>query len=70
MRTKTKLFVVIRIDGLIDSLEDAQNVVSVTKVLAHEEEAIREVERLNKLNGSKGIRYFWHATRYYPQNVN
>jgi len=66
MRTKIQLFAVIRIDGPIGSLEEAETRISVTKVLTDQEEAINEVARLNKINGSKGVRYFWQTTRYYP----
>lgn len=69
MRTKVQLYAVIRIDRPIESLEDAENNISVTKILAHQKDAAREVERLNKLNSPKGVRYFWQATRYYPTEV-
>lgn len=41
--------------------------VTVTSVLPSAEAAINEVERLNRLNGAKGARYYWMATRYYPE---
>ncbi len=41
--------------------------VAVTSVVPSAEAAIAEVERLNRLNGAKGARYYWMATRYYPE---
>jgi hypothetical protein len=41
--------------------------VSVVTVLPTMEEAMREVDRLDALNASKGCTYFWMATRYYPE---
>ena len=41
--------------------------VVVTSVVPSAEAAIAEVERLNRLNGAKGARYYWMATRYYPE---
>jgi hypothetical protein len=37
--------------------------VAVKKVVRSEEIANREVERLNRLNGSKGSVYFWRSAR-------
>jgi hypothetical protein len=66
MRAKIPVFAVIRIDGLPDSLEAAHNLVTITKVLPRWEDAVKEAERLNKINGGKGARYFCQTTRYYP----
>lgn len=41
--------------------------VTVTSVLPSAEAAIDEVDRLNRLNAAKGARYYWMATRYYPE---
>ena len=41
--------------------------VTVTSVVPSAEAAIEEVDRLNRLNGAKGARYYWVATRYYPE---
>jgi hypothetical protein len=40
---------------------------AVTSIVPSSEEAIREVDRLNRLNDSKGARYYWMATRYFPE---
>ena len=65
MRKKVQLYVVIRVDGTINSPQEANDRIAVTKVLPDFEEATKEVERLNKLNGSKGAYYFCRTTRYY-----
>jgi hypothetical protein len=57
LRMKGQLYVVIRVDGTINSPEEANDRIAVTKVLSDFEEAAKEVERLNKLNGSKGAYY-------------
>jgi hypothetical protein len=44
--------------------------ITVQSVLPTEEEAVKEVKRLNALNASKGATYFWMTTRYYPQGRN
>ena len=41
--------------------------VTVTSVLPSAEAATNEVDRLNRLNGTKGARYYCMATRYYPE---
>jgi hypothetical protein len=40
--------------------------VTVTKVFAREEDAVREAARLNDLNGPKGVRYAVQITRFAP----
>ena len=60
--TKEQVFAVIRIDGDIGHSEDS---ITVVRIVAELEQAIKEVERLNKLNAAKGARYSWQATRYY-----
>jgi hypothetical protein len=60
---KLQVFAVIRVDADLASPQDA---ITVTEILREEEEARAEVERLNRLNSAKGSRYFWQATRYFP----
>jgi len=55
MRTKIQLYAVIRLDGPVQTLEDTHRI-TVTKLLDVFEDAVREVERLNKLNEAKGSR--------------
>jgi hypothetical protein len=59
------VFAVVRIDeDLAQGGSDNANY--ITKVLRNQEDAEREVERLNHLNQSKGFRYFWQLTRIEP----
>lgn len=60
---KVQVFAVVRFDEFIGDELDA---ISVVEILSTEEEASREMDRLNTLNGEKGARYFVRATRYYP----
>ncbi len=61
-REITQVFAVIRIDR--DRLtEDA---LTIKEILPTAEQAREEVERLNALNKRRGARYFWQATRYFP----
>ena len=62
MTRKVPVYAVVRIeDG--ESLEVA---ITVVEILPTMDQAIQETERLNKLNNDKGARYFWQATRYFP----
>jgi len=63
MDKKLEVFAVIRVDLDMVSLEDA---VTVKQILPEANEAEMEVERLNKLNATKRARYFFQATRYFP----
>jgi hypothetical protein len=63
MDKKVQVFAVMRLDLEVDSLEDA---VTVKEILPGKNEAATEVERLNRLNGTKGARYFFLETRYFP----
>ena len=40
--------------------------VTVKEVVTTVEEAKREAERLNALNGSQRVRYFWTGGHYFP----
>ena len=63
MKKRIQVFAIIRVDNY-QSIEDA---ITVKEILPTIEEASEEVERLNKLNDAKGARYFWQATRYFPE---
>ena len=63
MNKKLQVFAVIRVDLEMASMEDA---VTVKEVLSDANEAELEVERLNTLNTVNGARYFFQATRYFP----
>jgi hypothetical protein len=64
MQKKLQVFAVLRMDSGIRLLEDA---LTIKEILPTRDEAKSEVERLNKLNASKGARYFWQMTRYFPE---
>lgn len=50
-------------DG-VQNLEEER--VTVKEVLATQDEAEREVQRLNALVHDQGVKYVWQATRYFP----
>ena len=54
-------------DCSVDGGTDIENAITVTEIVPNATEAYREAERLNKLNGATGSRYFVQATRYYPE---
>jgi hypothetical protein len=62
MNRKVQVYAVVRID---DS-ESIELAVNITEILPTMEQAVAEVERLNKLNHDTGSRYFWQTTRYFP----
>jgi hypothetical protein len=64
MEKKIQVYAVVRIDG--ERMEDA---VTIKEILPTQEEASREVERLNQLNKDKGAHYFFQVTRYFPNGV-
>ena len=63
MRAKFQVYAVIRIDEY-SSIRDS---ITVKEILPTMEQAEKEVERLNRLDGDKGCYYFWQATRYFPE---
>lgn len=62
------LFVVYRIDraALLDPSVPADHAITIKETLASEEEAVREVKRLNALNAGKGCEYSFQSAKYYP----
>lgn len=62
-KPKLQVFAIVRFDGGTD----IENAITVTEIVPNATEAYREAERLNKLNGATGSRYFVQATRYYPE---
>jgi len=65
MREKINLYVVIRVDEYESiSREDG---IRIKEILPTLEEAVEEVERLNKLNAGTRSHYFWRLGRYFPQ---
>lgn len=65
MKDAIQVFAVIRVDG--GSFADVADSITVKEILPTLEQAVAEVERLNKLNADKGCRYLWQTTRYLPQ---
>ena len=64
-KDQVPVYAIMRADLYHDDAEIEQTV--VVKEVVHElAVAAREVERLNRLNGGKGMRYWWQSTRLYP----
>lgn len=61
---RIQVFAIVRLDGHLGVGEDA---VTVKEVLPTLEDAEAEVTRLNELNKDKGAKYFWRATRFFPE---
>lgn len=59
-RRRGQVFAVVRLDG--DTMAEDQ--VTVKEIVATEEEAVAEVERLTALRPDESCHYFWQATRY------
>jgi len=64
------VFAIVRVDEFTREDMEIDQKIRVTKVVASEEEAIAEVERLNALQekGEGGSRYFWQMTRLVPSS--
>jgi hypothetical protein len=52
-------------DGLSSSPWEL--LVTIKEAFVDPDHAEAEVERLNKLNGHKGCRYFWSSAKFYPE---
>lgn len=63
------LFVVYRYDraALEDESVPTSHAITIKEIFRSEEEAIREVDRLNELNRDKGCEYSFQSAKYYPQ---
>ncbi len=62
-KSRSQVYAVVRLDR--DS-EVSELAVTVKEILPTQEEAEREVERLNHLQTDEMASYFWQATRYFP----
>ena len=62
-RQSKHLYAVIRVDKDYSESEPWESRISVKEVVLTPEEAEKEVERLNQLNGLKNDYYFWQTTR-------
>jgi hypothetical protein len=58
------VYAIIRLDWpALSGVAPDKNLITVKKVVRSQEEAEREVHRLNKLNADKGCQYFYQITR-------
>jgi hypothetical protein len=62
-KRKEQVYAIVRIDGFHDQSAPLEETITVKEVVWSIEQAEAEVSRLNKLNESKGCRYFWQTTR-------
>jgi hypothetical protein len=62
MNETRHVYAIIRLDRF-NSAATPEEAITVTKIVSSLDFAKSEVERLNKLNGSKGVTYFWQTTR-------
>ena len=63
---KLQVYAVVR----IDEYQKGEAAIKVKEILPTMEEAIKEVDRLNTLNSSKGAHYFWQSTNYFADGRN
>ena len=66
MSKKVHVYAVLRIE---EDIAGDQGI-SVKEILPTMEEAIQEVERLNRLQRGKNCHYFWWIGRYFPEGRN
>lgn len=68
-RGKHQCFAIVRVDEF--ALKDAaiENAITVKGIVWSQEEAEREVARLNGLNAERGCRYFWQVSRAAPREI-
>ena len=62
-RSSGHVFAIVRVDEFLSSDSPWCNRVTVKEIVKTQEEAQREVERLNEINQGKGCTYFWQVTR-------
>jgi hypothetical protein len=65
MSKKVNLYVVIRVDEFESASGD--ELITIKEILPTLDEAVAEVERLNRLQEGKRCHYFWRLGRYFPQ---
>ena len=63
MKDAVQAFAIVRIDEFQDESVAIENRVTVKCIVWSLDDARAEVDRLNRLNASKGCRYVWQATR-------
>ncbi len=67
MSQRLQVFAVLRFDFYLREDAPEEDRVTVKEVLASQDQAEREVERLNALVHDQGVKYVWQATRYFPK---
>ena len=67
MSEKINLYVVIRVDEFESVSGD--ELITIKEILPTLDEAVAEVERLNRLQAGKRCHYFWRLGRYFPQGT-
>ena len=60
---------IVRVDSFLPSDSPIEDQVTVVRVLTDPTLARREVDRLNTVNGHKGVRYFLQTTRLDVRSV-
>lgn len=63
MMNAKRCYAVVRVDHFLDDVATLENRVTVKEVVMSEQKANQEVERLMKLNRTKGSVYFCCSTR-------
>jgi len=63
-RTAKHVFAIVRVDEFQSADVPWGNRITVKEIVMTEQEARREVERLNGINKQKGGVYFWQVTRW------
>jgi hypothetical protein len=56
-------YAIVRLDNFHRPEVPIQDTINIVRVVWSQEEAEKEVARLNELNGDKGCMYFWQLTR-------
>jgi hypothetical protein len=60
------VFAVLRHDGFHGKDTPLEHTISVKEIVCTQELAEEEVARLNSVQDSKGVHYWWQYTRLYP----
>jgi hypothetical protein len=64
MRSRVPVFAVLRFDFYLADTAPLEALVTVKEILTGQEEAEREVERLNAPVEDEGVRCAWQTTRF------
>lgn len=69
-RERDEVYAVLRFDSFHGSDTPPEVTITVKQVVRSRELAEAEVARLNALNGGEGVRYWWQATRLFPDGTS